>query len=273
MERSLDARGKHGVSGTGTYVYGLVRTAKPPRVPRGLRGLPQTGPVRVLAADDRLWLVVADAPLARYSADAIERGLRDLDWVSACAAGHEGVVERFAGSEALAPMKLFTIFESDARAQAVIRRDRARLARTLDRVAGRQEWGVRVLLDERRALARARARSGASRPAGRGSGASFLAAKKRERDATRRLLAGARREMESVLTDLARYADDARQRGPTPSEAGSRLVLDAAFLLPARGATRFRAAVKRLARRLGREGYDVTLTGPWPAYSFVAETM
>lgn len=259
------------MTATGTYVYALLRAPRPPRVPRGLRGLPGTGPVRVLPAEDRLWLLVADAPLARYGAEAIERGLRDLDWVSACAVGHETVIERFTSAQALAPMKLFTLFESDARAQALIRRDRRRLERTLDRIAGRQEWGVRVLLDERRALARARDRSGRGRPAAKSSGAGFLARKKAERDASRRLLADARGAMEPVFAELAKHADDARQRGPTPPEAGTRLLLDGAFLVPVRGAARFRAAVKRIGQRLEREGYDIALTGPWPAYSFVAE--
>ena len=258
---------------TGTYAYALLRARRPPRVPRGLRGLPETGPVRVLPAEAGLWLLVADAPLGRYSAEAIERGLRDLDWVSACAVGHETVVERFASADALAPMKLFTLFESDARALAVIQRDRTRLARTLDRIAGRQEWGVRVLLDERRALARLREQSATGRSAARGSGASFLARKKAERDTTRRLLVAARGAMDPVFAELAKHADDARQRGPTPSEAGTRLLLDGAFLVPVRGAARFRAAVKRVGRRLEREGYDVALTGPWPAYSFVAESL
>jgi hypothetical protein len=47
----------------------------------------------VLDLDRGLFLVVADAPLARYGDDAIQRGLSDLDWVSRAAVAHEGVVE------------------------------------------------------------------------------------------------------------------------------------------------------------------------------------
>jgi hypothetical protein len=227
--------------------------------------------VRSLPIADALWLLVADAPMARYGTDAIERGLRDLDWVSSCAGGHETVIERFAGAAALAPMKLFTIFDSDERAEASIRTDLRRIEGALDRIAGRQEWGVRVLLDERRALARARERAPRPARAARGSGATFLARKKAERDAARALVAEGRRAMTAVFRALARQADDARRRGPTPAETGTRLLLDAAFLVPVRGATRFKSAVRRVTRDAGKQGYDLTLTGPWPAYSFVED--
>jgi hypothetical protein len=228
--------------------------------------------VRVLAAENGLWLLVADAPAGRYSAAAIERGLRDLDWVSACALGHETVIERFTGSEAIAPMKLFTLFESDARAQAVIGRDRTRLERTLDRIAGREEWGVRVLLDDRRALARLRRETSRGRRHTGTSGASFLTRKKATLAASRELLEAGRRAMGPVFAELAAHADGARRRGPRPAEAGTRLLLDGAFLVPARRAARFRAAVRRIGRRLEPQGYAVALTGPWPAYSFVGDS-
>ena len=50
---------------------------------------------------------------------------------------------------------------------------------------------------------------------------------------------------------------------------GSRVVLDAAFLVPARRAAAFRAAVRRHADPLKRTGVGVALTGPWPPYNFI----
>jgi hypothetical protein len=254
-----------------TYVYAVVRSPRTPVIPRGLRGLPWTKPVRALAVGDALWLILADAPPARYSAGAIERGLQNLDWVSACAAGHEGVVERFATAEALAPMKLFTIFETDARALGSIRADLPRIRRALDRVAGRQEWGVRVVLDERRAVAHARQRRPKAPRSGRGAGATFLARKKAERDLARALVTAGRRAMGAVFDELAGHADEAHRRGPTQAEAATRLLLDAAFLVSARDGARFENAVKRITRSVGRRGYDVTLTGPWPPYTFAGD--
>src|SRR4051812_39649714 len=120
-----------------TYVFCLVRGAKPPTLARLPPGLPGASKPRLLRVEDGLWLVVCDAPLALYDEAEIARGLKDLDWVSRCAVAHEAVVERFARSPALVPMKLFTLFLSDARAVEDVRRRRGALARVLAHVEGR----------------------------------------------------------------------------------------------------------------------------------------
>ena len=50
---------------------------------------------------------------------------------------------------------------------------------------------------------------------------------------------------------------------------GSRLLLDAAFLVPRRRATAFRSALKKNARLLDAPGVVVSMTGPWPPYNFI----
>ena len=145
---------------TATYLYCLVRQDRAPVLARAPRGLPATGRARALDAGDGLWLVVADAPLSRYGSAPLETHLRDLEWVAACATAHEAVVEFAARGATTVPLKLFTLFNGDERAVAHIRRLRPTIDRVLDRVAGRQEWGVRVRLDEvaarRRHVERAR---------------------------------------------------------------------------------------------------------------------
>jgi len=55
-----------------------------------------------------------------------------------------------------------------------------------------------------------------------------------------------------------------------PAQGGS-LLLDGAFLVPRSRAMGFRALVSREARRLSRFGYQVTMSGPWPPYTFVKD--
>jgi hypothetical protein len=52
---------------------------------------------------------------------------------------------------------------------------------------------------------------------------------------------------------------------------GGPLLLDAAFLVPRRRARSFQSFAAREAGSLARSGYALTLTGPWPPYSFVGE--
>jgi hypothetical protein len=248
---------------TATYLYCLVQSRRPPACEEAPPGLEGTGPLRGLRAAGDLWLIAATAPLPRYGAEAIERGLRDLEWVSRCALAHEAVVEHFAAVQTVLPMRLFTLFHDDQGALDHIQKSRARITRLLGRLSGRQEWGVRVRLNGSKP-APAPARRAAL------SGTGFLLAKRQEHTAGRTAATEARRQADRVFRELKRLAAASRRRDPVGTGSGARLVLDAAFLVDRKGGTRFRRAVRSLAGRLEPTGCAVELTGPWPPYNFIA---
>jgi hypothetical protein len=229
-------------------------------------------PPRILNAGKSLWLVAADAPLWRYGTAPIERGLQDLDWVSACAMAHEQVIEHYTRAGlAVVPMKLFTLFTSDERALAYVAAKRKELNKTILRVTGCREWGVRISLN--RARAEATVRAGAKQGSGTISkGTQFLLLKKKEKDLTLALRENAVVESEKSYKELARHGKDARRLPIVQGDSGTAVVLDAAFLIPALREARFRAAVQQLSARLAQT-FDVTLSGPWPPYNFVGKAI
>jgi hypothetical protein len=252
-----------------TYLYCLVQAARRPSVTGAPRGLPGTGGLRVLQAAADLWLVAADAPLTQYGGAPIERGLRDLEWVTLRGAAHARVVEHFARRRTTLPMKLFTLFTEDARALADVGAGQARIRRVLERVSGRHEWGVRVRLDAQLARRTLRRRP-AGGPDGAQAGTRFLVRKKHERDAAQALVREGRAAVEDAFETLADLADGTRRRAGTELE-GTRLLLDAALLVPAGRAGAFKRITGRLARELRARGYRLELTGPWPPYTFVTD--
>ena len=249
---------------TGTYVYCVVAAARRPAVTHR-RGV--AGSVRLIeqgraAANLKKWLVVSDVPLARYGEAAINAKLADLDWVSRAAVAHEAVVESFTGAAAVVPMKLFTIFNDDDRAVANFKAQDEIVNAAIKRVRDRIELGVRVTIDSARAR---------PRPAGRArTGAAYLAVKKAQRDHAVELARNAREVVADLYDELATVSTDAVRRAASevPIEGGPQL-LDAAFLVPRTGAARFKRVVERRANDLAPAGYRITLTGPWPPYSFV----
>ena len=267
-----------------TYVYCVIAAARPPRLTgssktaRVPHGLARMGRVRFLEVGRGLHAAVADAPLAIYGEAAIARHASSVDWVSRAAVGHDAVVEYFARHSGprggVLPMKLFTLFSSDARALDHLRQERSRIDRLIKRVAGHDEWGIRVLLDRRAAAAApavsARGAMAASRAAGQ-QGLDYLAGKKAQRDAAIQLATRARATGAGVYDRLAALARLARRRASDGIEAqGATLLLDAAFLVARSRAASFRRSAAREAKTLPR-GYTVTLTGPWPPYSFVQD--
>jgi len=258
-----------------TYVYCIVRSARRPSLPR-VQPMPGADGIRVVRAGDGLWLIVSDVPVEEYGEDALTKGLHNIEWVGRRAMAHEAVVERFLTARAVLPMKLFTLFTGDERALAHVTRHARGIARVLARVDRQLEWGVRLTFDERagasgegQAESRGPKRSTVARPGE--TGAAYLTRKKDQRDRTRVRLAHARSAGERWYRSMARQATAAHRRKAVEQAAsGSRLIVDAAFLIPARRATSFRAEVRRQARDLGMAGVVVALTGPWPPYNFVS---
>jgi Gas vesicle synthesis protein GvpL/GvpF len=254
----------------GTYVYCLISADRRPAVRRRFTRLPGMGPVRLLDVGRDLWLVVADAPLDRYGEETINRKLSDLDWVSRAAVVHEAVVESFIDQRAVLPMKLFTIFTSDDRALDQVRGDRRRVDALVKRVANHIEWGVRVTLVRPGAKSVGLRRPGPTKAAR--TGVAYLSRKKAQRDVAVELAEHARETVAELYDRLAARSRLARRRmaSELPAQSGP-LLLDGAFLVPRSRATAFQALVTREARRLGRVGYQVTVSGPWPPYTFVKD--
>jgi len=253
----------------GCYVYCVIASGRRPRPTQGSRGLPRTGPVRVLDADDGLYVVVADAPLSEYGEAAIARGLANLEWVSRAAMAHERVVESFGKADAVLPMKLFTIFTSDARVLAHVSEQRKRIETLVRRVTGHDEWSIRVVLDR----ARAEQAATKSRVSSDGrTGVAYLAQKKARRDAAKELAERAQETVADLYDRVSATARDAKRRTASelPAQGGS-LLLDAAFLIPRSRTASFKTLVSREAKAMARHGYGVTVTGPWPPYSFVQD--
>jgi Gas vesicle synthesis protein GvpL/GvpF len=256
--------------GNATYVYCVVAAAKRPRLTGVPAGLPGTGPVRLLDIDAGRHVVVADAPLSRYGAAAIQRGLSDLAWVSRAAVAHEAVVEAFIDATVVLPMKLFTLFTSDERAIVHLHGDRRRIDALVKRLANHREWGVRLVLERpAAAVSRSTARAKATGP----SGVAYLTQKKVQRDAAMERAKHARAIAAGLYDRLAERSRAARRRpaGELPVQGGP-LLLDAAFLVPRSQSRTFTALVRREQRALARKGYALTITGPWPPYTFVQDS-
>ena len=256
-----------------TYVYCLVRSARRPSlrdVPPGMPGgrevrlleIPSSQPGRG-GAGGREWLIVSTVPERVYGEAALGEGLRQIEWVAPRALAHEAVVEYFLSAPAVLPMQLFTMFKEDDRAVEHVVRDRRRIAAILKRIEHQVEWGLRLSWNPDMPG------SSAKRSAPR-SGADYLARKREQRDLAQARLKQARTQANRIYKAVSREATAAHRRTATEQAApGSRLLLDAAFLVPARRATTFRAAVGRHARVLEGAGLAVSLTGPWPAYNFI----
>ena len=253
-----------------TYVYCLVRSARRPSLDDFPPGIPGSSALRALGAGGGLWAIVSSVPRTEYDEASLAKGLQNLDWVGRRAMAHEAIVEQFLTSPAVLPMQLFALFTSEARALEHVAGDRARIDRILTRIERQLEWGLRLSFDEQAAREAVEEKAvGRSRGIGP-TGADYLARKRDLLDVTRVQITAAKAEADRLYRAMSREATEACRRTATEQAApGSRLLLDAAFLVPVRRAAAFRTALRRHARTLDAAGIVVSLTGPWPPYNFI----
>jgi hypothetical protein len=90
-----------------------------------------------------MWAVAADAPLERFAGDELQEEMQDVEAISRHALAHAAVVEFFFRRAPVIPLKLFTLFSSDAAARVHVLERRAQLARMFAGVRGMEESGHR----------------------------------------------------------------------------------------------------------------------------------
>ena len=241
-------------------------------------GMPGGGELRAIEVSDGLWAIVESVPENQYGEAALAIGLKSLDWVGPRAIAHERVIEAFLSATALLPMQLFTLFTSDDRVVEHVRSDRARVARILKRIEKKVEWGLRLTWNEKAAREKAFAdtkgprrisKSGANLSSSR-TGTKYLTRKRDVLDVNRTRLVEARTAADRLYTSVSRQAAASQRRTNMERAApGSRLLLDAAFLVPRAKSKAVRATIRQHTRALRASGVAVSLTGPWPAYNFI----
>ncbi|MET8356714.1 GvpL/GvpF family gas vesicle protein [Micromonospora sp. NPDC005171] len=247
----------------GAWLHGVVQDADPATLATivGMDG----GPVRAVSAAG-LVAVVSAAPLDEYGEEPLRRNLEDLVWLERVARAHHAVVEALARRGPVVPARLATVHTDDGRVAGSLAASRAELVAALDRLTGRGEWGVKGFLVPGAATVAA-GTAGAG-----GVGTAYLRRRRAQltaREERQQVASAAADAVHSALCELAvagrRHApQDRRLSGVTAP-----MVLNGAYLVDVAALPRFSELVGTLGRR--HPGLHLELTGPWPAYSFVAD--
>jgi hypothetical protein len=244
------------------YVYAVCRPLGAP-LQADLTGV--AGDPPRLLTHHGLIAVVSHVPERDFAEEPLRRHLEDLDWLAGTARAHQQVVDALTAVTTPLPLRLATVFRDDSGVRVMIEEREEYFRRTLDRLAGRVEWGVKVYVEPEPEPVE----SGppASRPA---SGRDYLRQRRRKAMAQEDTWQRAERFAGRLHATLRAHADDTRLHPPQNSAlsgAAGQNVLNAAYLVPRARSEEF---VEIVDRTKGEEpGMRVELTGPWAAYSFV----
>ncbi|MEH0473857.1 GvpL/GvpF family gas vesicle protein [Streptomyces sp. B21-097] len=242
------------------YVYAVCRPFGAP-LQTALQGV--AGDPPRLLGHHGLIAVVSHVPEGDFAEAPLRRHLEDLDWLTETARAHQQVIDALTAVTTPLPLRLATVFRDDSGVRVMMEEREADFLRTLDRLEGRVEWGVKVYVEREAAVPS----ETTAKPA---SGRDYLRQRRMQSRAHDDSWQRAERFAAGLHATLSARADGARLHAPQNSalsKAPGQNVLNAAYLVPRAESEEF---VELVDRTKGEEpGMRVELTGPWAAYSFV----
>jgi hypothetical protein len=245
------------------YLYAISRGLDAASL-AGESGLGES-PVEVVSQGG-LDAVVSTVDLAEFGEEALRRNLEDLAWLERVARRHDDVVHAVASRGPAAPLRLATICLGDDGVRRRLEEWHEAMTAVLDRIDGRSEWSVKVVLPSRPATEPAQEAEGTSGP---GSGAAYLMRKKRETELRASADQDAAAQADRVYDALGAASVAGRRLQPQdPRLSGHQgtMTLNAAFLVDDDASTEFTRAVAAITPELPDGALQVA--GPWPPYSF-----
>lgn len=248
------------------YVYSVTRAAVMPEV-EGVDGTQHFG----VATIDGISAVYTAVPAEEFSQEVIDRRAGDLEWLGAIGYRHQAVVSDLMKRTAIVPMRAFTLFSSAEALRAYLQEQQAMLSKVLERLAGKQEWTLRVEFEPGKWSESLAARVESLRDlhqqiATAAPGKAFLLRKKLD-DERKRASHAAEQD---VVAEIERLVMD-KLRCDTVSE--TREHREGAFpqinvLIDRDEEAQLQELHDELAARYEPEGVTLAISGPWPPYTF-----
>jgi Gas vesicle synthesis protein GvpL/GvpF len=235
--------------------------------------LPGAGPV-IRLVEDGLALLATWVPGSEFGEAPLRRNLNDLGWLEQVARAHEDALDRVLRHAAVVPLRLTTIFESEASATRMLAQRAAALRTALDALGGRQEWSVKLLADVDAFAAAGPALDGPEETGSASAGTAYLLGRRAERAQREHASRLAATVAADVHARLADWAIDAVVRPAQNRElSGHRgeMLLNGAYLVETEKVPQLQALVEGLRERHSGVGARIELTGPFPPYNFVPE--
>jgi hypothetical protein len=245
------------------YLYGISRRpgAKSVKKPAqaiakiGSAGIDGVHAVRSLDCGEFVcWVCAVDQ--ASF-AQAVERNMENLEWLALHGVRHQQVVGEVAAQMAIVPARFGTVFSGEAALVKDVLGRKAALNKVFARVAGGEEWGVKVF---------------AERPAAAAAVSEARSGKEYLQQKAARLKKRPERsdqELRELAASLEKIATDSAPSGKV-SGAQPNLLWQATFLVPRAKRKQWDQVLKNFVQRW--EGQRrIEVNGPWPPYSFVSD--
>src|SRR5688572_7098115 len=250
------------------YVYAIAREAARPDV-EAVDASSSFGTVT------RSGISAVFTPVDRdeFSQEAMDRRAGDLEWLGSIGYRHQAVVADLMRRTTIVPLRAFTLFSSEESLGKYLDDNAGQLTRTLGRLDGKQEWTLRIEFDAQIWSSALTNRVQTLRDlneqiATAAPGKAFLLKKKLDEERKN----ASRNGEESLLAEIQRAVLE-KLRSEVVAE--SREQREGAFPQINVLVNRDEEAIlqelhRELNDKYGGEGVTLSISGPWPPYTFAS---
>ena len=209
----------------------------------------------VLVRQGDVQAITTRVPLREFGSAALQERAKDTKWLEQKARAHDQVLKAAMSGGPVVPLRFCTILRNEEDLRRVLETHYERIRESLAALAGRKEWGVKVLARE-------------PATADLSSGRTYLEKKQqavRSRPEVRQASHQRARECHDQLAAVAEKSTLL----PLSNRAEDPVVLNGAYLIPDANERKFHALIATMDERLEPHGLALEVTGPWPPYNFV----
>ena len=242
-------------STTVIHLYGLTEAPGPSSEAfRDLKGVDGAALIESIACGELIcW--ISRVPEAEF-AENLAKNMQNLDWLANVTTRHQQVVSVIAETADILPARFGIEFLNDESLRSHIAGRQSLLMADLERIRGKEEWGVKVFgVPIMAAVPKKKIRSGKE----------YLQAKSA---LTRRGSDRANPELQEFAKALQSIADNIAEGGKFAS-ASRDLQFHKTILLKRASRKRLESLVRRYSKKW-KDRKRIECTGPWPPFSFVS---
>jgi hypothetical protein len=253
-------------------VYGVINAAIELEEPSP--DIDASRPMQILT-EGAVAAAVSEVDLEEFGEARLRDHLRDMNWVERVARAHEAVLDRIRAQATVIPMRMCTVYRSEAGVREMLRREANALSQAIDHLDGKAEWGVKAFADSDGTPAATAGDESEDVPSS-ARGAAYMRQRRDERDRREQ----ARQQLEEAAAQihdrLCTLASDGQVLPPQRPEVSGHvgdMVLNGVYLVDNDDRERFHTELQALEAEFAPHGVELELTGPWPAYNFVPGTI
>lgn len=263
----------------GLYLYCIREKTDTPCF--STKGIDKKGEVFVIPFRE-LEAIVSGISFEEFSSEEIQKKAQeDLSWIKEKALAHEKIIEEAMRKDdkilSLIPMRFGTILKDKTRLEETLSKDYSKIKEVLDRIQGKQEWGVKVYLKDREKFEQVikkknetikeKEKEIASLP----EGIAFFMEEELKEVISREVDKELNNVVEGLFDRLGKQAVVSVKSKILEKELTGRrepMVLNSAYLIPEEKNENFKKAAETLNQQILANGFCLEYSGPWPAYNF-----